>query len=109
MKKIGAGLAALGILLVIAVGCNSSSDEDAKSTGGAQSTTQVTDDTFRAVRVGMTEQEVLDLCGDPTRHLKQPDAQYAGWIYVYGGGKETMVSFDDGKVAFLPWIDGKPQ
>ena len=110
MKKLGAGLAALGIALMMAGGCNSS-DDDAKSTIDADYNTRATEALVREVRVGMTQQEVRELLGDRNRNIPMSDPREEGWLYNWGPGvaNETAVVFVDGKVAFLPWIDGKPQ
>ena len=113
MKKLGAGFAALGIVLIMAVGCNSSADDSSSSdggysTGGSNSDIQLSQALVRQVRIGMTEQEVRDLLGEPKFLMPMSDPREAGWLYG-DGAKQTIVPFLDGKVRALPWIDGKPQ
>ena len=114
MKKLGAGFAALGVFLMIAVGCNSSGNDSSStgggnSTGGSKSNIQVTNALVRQVRVGMTEQEVRDLLGEPRLLLPMGNPNEAAWVYDVDGGIQTIVAFVDGKVPYLPSIDGKPQ
>ena len=114
MKELAAGLAALCIVLIMAVGCNSSANDSSSSdggysTGGANSSVPVSNALVRQVRIGMTEQEVRDLLGEPKMFVPTGDPRMAVWLYDTDGGMETAVGFVDGKVNFLPWIDGKPQ
>ena len=112
MKKLGAIFAALGVILIAAVGCNSSDDAKSTSDSEYESTydpdynKQVTNDLVRQVQVGMTEREVRKLLGEPKRIFGNPSEP--GWLYTYGG-KETVVWFQDDKVVLLPLIDKKPQ
>ena len=110
MKKLGAGFAVVGVFLMIAVGCNSSSD-DAKSTTREKYNTRATEALVREVRVGMTEQEVRELLGEPDSIMPSSKPGAAGWVYQWGSGGDdgTMVAFLDGKVYKLPWIGNNPQ
>ena len=116
MKKLGAGLAALGIVLIMAVGCgssanDSSSSDGGNSTGGAKSNIQATEALVLQVQVGMTEQEVRELLGEPERKLPMKDPRHAGWMYTWGSGANdgTVVAFLDGKVGELPQIGNNPR
>ena len=60
MKKTGARVAVLALFLMLAVGCGSSSDDEtAGGTGGANV------GNIGQVEVGMSEQQVKDLLGEP--------------------------------------------
>ena len=98
----------------MAVGCNSSANDSSSSdsgysTGGVDSSGPVSNDLVRQVRIGMTEQQVRDLLGEPKLLLPTGDPNAAAWVYDTDGGIQTIVGFVDGKVPYLPSIDGKPQ
>ena len=76
MKKIGALLAVLGLFLLIAVGCGSSTSAKSSSNGelsNAQS--QVT--------VGMTKQQVEDVLGEPYAVVTQTAMGYEDIQMIY--------------------------
>ena len=98
----------------MAVGCNSSANDSSSSdsgysTGGVDSSGPVSNDLVRQVRIGMTEQQVRDLLGEPKLLLPMSDPREATWVYDTDAGIQTGVNFLDGKVIYLPWIDGKAQ
>ncbi|MCH7903207.1 MAG: outer membrane protein assembly factor BamE [Armatimonadetes bacterium] len=97
MKKLGAGLAVLGVFLMIAVGCNSS-DDGGSSGSGAGSNAQLSDGGESGVQLGMSEQEVRDILGEPSRTMPSSWDEMDAWSYVQADGKKTIVSFDNGRV-----------
>ena len=114
MKKLGAVFAAFGIVLIMAVGCNSSADDSSSSDSGnsigsMNSSVSLSNALLRQVQVGMTEQQVRDLLGEPKLLLPMGNPNEAAWVYDVDGGIQTIVAFVDGKVPYLPSIDGKPQ
>ncbi|MCH7903208.1 MAG: hypothetical protein IH944_01420 [Armatimonadetes bacterium] len=99
MKKLGAGFAVLGVFLMIAVGCNDSSSANDSSPADDRlvGTAQNLDDYARQFKLGMTEQEVIDLLGEPTDRMNMGEGtirfEYAN-IYV----ADISVTLVDGKV-----------
>ncbi|MCH7903204.1 MAG: outer membrane protein assembly factor BamE [Armatimonadetes bacterium] len=77
MKKLGAGLAVLGVLLMIAVGCGSPADK---------------------VKVGMTENQVIDVLGEPMGTVNTDSSGQNRLLYMDVEGEDIMVWFKDGKV-----------
>lgn len=97
MKKCGAGIAVAGVFLMIAVGC-SSSDDDSASGGNRGANAQVSGASADAVQVGMTEQAVRDLLGEPIRIFPAGSPERAGWLYTEGEGKELILTMANGQV-----------
>lgn len=98
IKEVVARVAVLGVLLMIAVGCNSSTDDE-QSSGGAKSDIQVSDALVEAVQTGVSEQEVRDALGEPNMVIPITDPPGEGWLFSYGDGEESIVWFENGKVS----------
>ena len=92
MKKLGAGFAVLGVFLMIAVGCNSSAS-DAKSAAD--------------VTVGMTEQEVIDVLGEPRWRVGPISGDTM--LDPYSASQDRLVYFnvEDAPMLIIWIMDGK--
>ncbi|MCH7903202.1 MAG: hypothetical protein IH944_01390 [Armatimonadetes bacterium] len=92
MKKPGARLAVLGVFLMIAVGCSSSAS-DAKSA----------DD----VTIGMTEQEVIDVLGEPRWRVGPISGDTM--LDPYSASQDRLVYFnvEDAPMLIIWMMDGK--
>ena len=97
MKKFGAIFAVVGVILAAAVGCNSS-DDGGSSGSSTGSNAQLSDGGESGVQLGMSEQEVRDILGEPNRTMPSAWSEMDAWSYVQADGKQTIVSFDDGRV-----------
>lgn len=89
MKKVGATLAALGLFLMVAAGCGSSSSG-------------VDPDTVRSkIQVGMTEKQVEDAIGKPAKTVRQSDSGFEETRMIYESNDnygEVSVWLKDGAV-----------
>ena len=77
MKKLGATIAALAVLLMIVVGCGSPAEK---------------------VKVGMTEYQVMDMLGEPMGTVNTDSSGQNRLLYMDVEGEDIMVWFKDGKV-----------
>lgn len=70
--------------------------------------TPFTFDEARQVKVGMTEQQVMDLMGRPYSVVSKGDSQMWIWSHASAFGGSQVVSFElkDGKVITVPHIPG---
>ena len=93
---------------MIAVGC-SSSDDDSSSGTSTGSNAQVSDGGMEAVQVGMTEQEVRDLLGEPKRIMPSTSSPVIGWLYSSGDGKELILTMENGRVIELATRQVRPR
>ena len=88
MKKLGARLAVLGILLMIAVGCGSEDD--------------VTE-----IRLSMTENEVIAVLGEPDYKAPSTNNEQGRFIYYGVDDQDITVLFMDGRVSKI-WYRRSP-
>ncbi|KJH75328.1 outer membrane protein assembly factor BamE domain-containing protein [Pseudomonas sp. ES3-33] len=58
------------------------------------------------VKIGMTEDQVYEIMGNPYSVVSKPDSQMWVWSHAtaFGGAKSVSFEFKDGKVATLPTI-----
>ena len=92
MKKLGARLTVLSVFLMIAVGCTSSAS-DAKSAAD--------------VTVGMTEQEVIDVLGEPRWRVGPISGDTM--LDPYSASQDRLVYFnvEDAPMLIIWLMDGK--
>lgn len=83
MRKFGAALAVLGLLLIIVVGCGSPSPKGGIDLSTAQS----------KVTAGMTEAEVKSALGEPMATMTQTDdgIEKAQMLYQNSDGKARQI------------------
>ena len=87
MKKIGATLAVLGLLLMVAAGCGSPSSVDSSVDSESASSSNL-QPPYSDVKAGMTEQQVIDILGEPMGRSS----------YDLPEGRETNLMYLNGKV-----------
>ena len=93
MKHTGLKVGVFGMLLMVAVGCGSSSDDaNAGETGGGSVSN------IGQVELGMTEQQVVDLLGEDMGTSENSGTGENGLIYRSADNKAMWVWFKDGKV-----------
>lgn len=94
MKYTGLKVGVFGMLLMIAVGCGSSTDDaNAGETGGGSV------GNIEQVELGMTEQQVVDLLGEEMGTSENSGTGENGLIYSSDDNKAIMIWFKDGKVS----------
>lgn len=94
MKHSGLMLGVLGLVLMIAVGCNSSSDDETVGGTGGGNVGNI-----GQVELGMTEQQVVDLLGEEMGTSEDSGTGENGLIYSSENNKPIMIWFKDGKVS----------
>ena len=102
MKYLGSMFAVLGLFLMLAVGCNSSTDDASAGNKEEAGTGNIAQ-----VQVGMTEQEVIDLLGEPMGTSEYEYTGENGLIYRDEQKNAPMwVWFKDGKVTSVQASEG---
>ena len=88
MKKLGAGFAVLGVFLMIAVGCGPPSKD---------------------IKVGMTEQEVIAVLGEPEFRVPADNSGRTRLPYYGVEGEDINTSFTGGKVSDVRITQSPPE
>ena len=88
MKKLGARLAALAVLSMIAVGCGSTAEK---------------------IKLGMTEQEVIAVLGEPEFRVPADNSGRTRLPYYGVEGADINTSFTGGKVSDVRITQSPPE
>ena len=98
MRKLGAIFAALGMVLIMTVGCNSSGNDSSSSGSTTVSTAENLFAAWEKMHVGMSEQEVFALVGEPTDKMSGGNNRY---IYTDRDGHVLTVTFTNGQLTLF--------